>query len=355
MNEKEKVKKINLILIKMKNAMDIISKESKKWISSIETFEDYKIVKSKILKKFKNSFNLWKDNTKLNPEIKNHFAFKKDLKILNEAKLEINHFLSLKYEEIKNNIIKNKKIITSKIIDYTPDIQISSLHPLNIIKNKTYDFFTSLGFDFFESSEVEDVDYNFTKLNMDENHPARDMHDTFFSNKKNKVFRTHCTASTIRYLEKNVNKSSRVFSIGNVFRNDSDDSTHSHQFMQIDFAFVSRYANIPNLKWVLDEFLKSIFGKETKTRFRSSYFPFTEPSFEVDVMMNDTGKWIEILGCGMLHPKVLKRLGFSDEYKGFAAGIGVDRLAMLKYDLREIRDLYKNDVRFLKQFTMEEY
>ncbi len=232
-------------------------------------------------------------------------------------------------------------------------------HPLNLIIDDISNFFKKLNFELINGNEVADVLYNFDNLNITKNHVARDIHDTFFINDQY-ILRTHCTSNTALVLENNNNEDIRIFSYGNVFRKDEDDATHSHQFMQIDFVWLKKDFNLSNLKWIIDSLIKYIFGNKLKTRYRLSYFPFTEPSFEVDVecwncknkgcnICKKTG-WIEVLGAGMLHQNVINKTKLKGIDSGMAAGIGVERIAMLKYGIKDIRDFYNNDFEFLKQF-----
>lgn len=231
-------------------------------------------------------------------------------------------------------------------------------HILNIIIDQIYNFFDSLDFKIIFGDEITDINYNFEKLNISKEHPARMNNDSLFIS-ENILLRTHCTSSTAKVIENNHNEDIRIVSVGNVYRNDDDDATHSHQFMQLDLVWIKEKISLANLKWLVDNFLKIFFSPEIKTRYRLSYFPFTEPSFEVDIscfkcnnkgcsFCKDSG-WIEIMGAGVLHPNVLKQANITDK-QGIAAGIGLERLAMLKYEFNDIRNLYSNQYSINKQF-----
>lgn len=215
-----------------------------------------------------------------------------------------------------------------------------------------------MNFKIESGNEVVRTIDNFDKLNISKDHPARQGNDSFFIDEE-MMLRTHCTATTATVIDQNTSKDIRVVSFGNVYRKDDDDATHSHQFNQIDLVWVKDGLSLQNLKWLIHEMLKYIFGPKVETRFRLSHFPFTEPSFEVDMtcpycggngcaICKNTG-WIELLGAGMLHANVLKFAGVNIK-SGLAAGVGVDRLAMIKYGITDIRDLYSNDFRILNSF-----
>ncbi|WP_413379217.1 phenylalanine--tRNA ligase subunit alpha [Alkalihalobacillus sp. 1P02AB] len=241
-------------------------------------------------------------------------------------------------------------------------VQKGTKHPLTTVVEEVEDAFIGLGFTVAEGPEVEVDYYNFEALNLPKDHPARDMQDSFYFTEE-LLLRTHTSPVQARTMEKHKGKGPvKVICPGKVFRRDDDDATHSHQFMQIEGLFVDERVRMSDLKGVLDSFVKSFFGTDREIRLRPSYFPFTEPSVEVDVscgmchgkgcrVCKQTG-WIEVLGAGMVHPRVLEMSGFDPKkYSGFAFGMGVERLAMLKYDIDDIRHFYTNDMRFLAQFT----
>jgi len=233
-----------------------------------------------------------------------------------------------------------------------------SLHPISQIQQKICDIFGRLGFDIAEGPEVESDYYNFEALNFPKNHPARDMQDTFFVS-EDIVLRTHTSPMQIRVMEKTT-PPVRVITPGKVFRCDSD-LTHTPMFHQVEGLLVDTDISFGDLKGILTTFIHQMFDEKTSLRFRPSFFPFTEPSAEVDILCvmcrgkgcrvcSQTG-WLEILGSGMVHPALYENVGYaSGEYTGFAFGMGVERIAMLKYGIDDIRKFFENDIRFLQQF-----
>ncbi|MBQ9212100.1 MAG: phenylalanine--tRNA ligase subunit alpha [Clostridia bacterium] len=233
-----------------------------------------------------------------------------------------------------------------------------NLHPLTIVKNEMINVFLGMGFEVFEGPEIEDDDHNFTRLNVAKDHPARDMQDTFYID-EDILLRTHTSPGQIRVMDME-KPPIKVLSPGRVFRSDSD-ATHSPMFHQMEGLVVDKGITLCDLQGMLDKFVQQIFGPEVKTRLRPSYFPFTEPSVEVDVSCFECGGkgcglckhtgWIEVLGGGVVHKQVLANCGIDPEvYSGFAFGIGIERIAMLKYGINNIGLLFENDLRFLKQF-----
>ncbi|MBE2896595.1 phenylalanine--tRNA ligase subunit alpha [Pasteurellaceae bacterium HPA106] len=221
------------------------------------------------------------------------------------------------------------------------------LHPVTITINRVTQFFSELGFSVEQGPEIETDYYNFDALNIPAHHPARADHDTFWFD-VNRLLRTQTSGVQIRTMEKQ-HPPIRIMAPGRVYRNDYD-QTHTPMFHQIELLFVDKKANFTELKGLLHRFLRNFFEEDLKIRFRPSYFPFTEPSAEVDVM-GKNGKWLEVLGCGMVHPNVLSNVGIdSNEYSGFAVGMGVERLTMLRYNVTDLRAFFENDLRFLKQF-----
>ncbi|WP_209122047.1 phenylalanine--tRNA ligase subunit alpha [Alkalihalobacillus sp. BA299] len=234
-------------------------------------------------------------------------------------------------------------------------------HPLTAVVEHVEDVFIGMGFEVAEGPEVETDYYNFEALNLPKDHPARDMQDSFYITNE-LLLRTHTSPVQARTMEKYKGQGPvKIICPGKVFRRDDDDATHSHQFMQIEGLYIDENVRMSDLKGVLDTFAKRYFGEDRTIRLRPSFFPFTEPSVEVDVscgicggkgcrVCKQTG-WIEVLGAGMVHPRVLKMGGFDPKkYSGFAFGMGVERLAMLKYGIDDIRHFYTNDLRFLEQF-----
>ena len=223
-----------------------------------------------------------------------------------------------------------------------------SLHPINQVKYYILNMLSDLGFQEVDGPEIETEEFNFDMLNIKKSHPARQMHDTFYVENKNYVLRTHTSPVQIRSMLKS--KPPLAFtSAGKVYRKD-DDSTHLPMFHQIEGIYVDENVTFANLKDLIHQILHNLFGKDIKVRFRPSYFPFTEPSAEVDIL-SDTGKWLEILGCGIVNPVVIKNCNIDPEkYSGLAFGLGVERIAMLKYGVNDIRDFYKSNLDFLGQF-----
>ena len=281
--------------------------------------------------------------------------------LVNSAKTEILQ----KIEEIESKLKQeeiNKKLESEKIDVTLPSKKIirGSKHPLNRVIEEIEDLFVSMGYDVESGPELETDEYCFERLNLPKGHPARDMQDSFYITTEY-LLRTQTSAVQARTLMGNKDKTPiREIVPGKTYRRE-DDATHSHQFNQVEALVVDENISFANLKATLEIFMKHILGENTKLRFRPSYFPFTEPSYEVDVscfkcggkgcnLCKHTG-WIELLGAGMVHPNVLKMNGYDPEkYSGFAFGTGLDRLAMFKYGITDIRLLYENDIRFLKQF-----
>jgi phenylalanyl-tRNA synthetase alpha chain len=267
-----------------------------------------------------------------------------------------------KLEDFKSKS-NSENNLNSKIEDLTRPVsllELGSRHPISIIRDKIIDIFYKIGFNISEGPEMEDDWHNFTALNLPEHHPARDMQDTFFINKDpDLLLRTHTSSVQIRHMENN-KPPIRTISPGRVYRNE-DISARSHCFFhQIEGLYIDKQVSFADLKQTLIYFTKELFGK-SKIRLRPSYFPFTEPSAEVDIywglnsetdyrITKGTG-WLEIMGCGMVDPNVLENCKIdSNNYSGFAFGMGIERIAMLLYQIEDIRILYENDVRFLSQF-----
>jgi phenylalanyl-tRNA synthetase alpha chain len=220
------------------------------------------------------------------------------------------------------------------------------IHPLNAIVDRTLDIFVGLGYNVIDGPEMETDYYNFEALNTPPDHPARDMQDTFYLPDGN-LLRTHTSSVQIRYMEEN-DPPIRIIAPGRVYRRDAEDATHSAVFHQIEILAIDEGLTFTDLKGTIKVFLEEMFGS-VPIRFRASYFPFTEPSAELDVAWN--GRWLEVGGCGMVDPNVLKAVGYDPEvYTGFAAGFGVERFAMILHQIDDIRRLYTSDLRFLKQF-----
>lgn len=243
-------------------------------------------------------------------------------------------------------------------------IRTGNRHPLTRVIEEIEDLFLSMGYEIAEGPEVEKDYYNFEALNLPKGHPARDMQDTFYITEET-LLRTHTSPVQARTMEAKKGEPIRIICPGKVFRRDNDDATHSHQFMQIEGLVIGENIRMSDLKGTLDALAKRMFGEEREIRLRPSFFPFTEPSVEVDVSCHKCGGkgcnvckqtgWIEILGAGMVHPNVLEMAGYdSKKLSGFAFGIGAERIAMLKYGVDDIRHFYTNDIRFLSQFHRTE-
>ena len=280
---------------------------------------------------------------------------------VNEARDELE--VLIKSGEEKFAKLELERKLKEETIDITlPSTKVKrgSKHPLNRIIEEVEDLFVSMGYDVVAGPELETDEYCFERLNLPKGHPARDMQDSFYITSEY-LLRTQTSAVQARAMMANEEKSPiRIICPGKTYRRD-DDATHSHQFSQVEGLVIDKNISLADLKGTLEVFVRKMLGENLQLRFRPSYFPFTEPSYEVDVscfkcggkgcnLCKQTG-WIEVLGSGMVHPNVLKMNGYDpDKYTGFAFGTGLDRLAMFKYGITDIRLLYQNDVRFLSQF-----
>lgn len=279
--------------------------------------------------------------------------------LVNDLRGKIEAIIQAKEEERKKDELANA--LTSERIDVTmPGLadKFGSIHPINLVRNELIDVFIGMGFEIFEGPEIETDEFNFKLLNIPEDHPARDMQDTLYVG-DNIMLRTQTSSGQARVM---LDKKPplKIISPGKVYRAD-DDATHSPMFHQMEGLVVDKNVNLRDLKGTLEAFLKKLFDDNVKTRLRPSYFPFTEPSVEVDVscfkchgkgcsLCKGTG-WIEVLGAGMVNRKVFENCNINpDEYQGFAFGVGLERIAMLKYGIPDIRYFFENDIRFLKQF-----
>ena len=279
---------------------------------------------------------------------------------VNEAKQKLEALITEKKAEMKQKATEAK--LKAETIDITmpaKEVKTGGIHPLNHVVNDMIDIFQSMGFDVADGPEAETDHYNFECLNVPADHPARDMQDTFYLG-ENLLLRTQTSAAQIRTMETR-KPPIRVICPGRVYRADEVDATHSPVFHQLEGLVVDKGITMCDLKGVLEQFAREIYGKDTKVRFRPSFFPFTEPSVEVDVSCSECGGkgcrvckgagWIEILGAGMVHPNVLRSCGIDpDIYTGFAFGIGIDRITTTRYKISDIRLLFENDKRFLEQF-----
>jgi phenylalanyl-tRNA synthetase alpha chain len=267
---------------------------------------------------------------------------------INQAKQDLQGRLNVRREALE--VAELEATLVGDAVDVTlpgRGTSIGGRHPVMRTMARIESIFRSAGFGVRSGPEIEDDFHNFTALNFPEDHPARAMHDTFFF-PGGKLLRTHTSPVQIRSMvEEGV--PIRIIAPGRVYRCDSD-QTHTPMFHQVEGLVVDRGISLANLKAVLHQFVESFFEREAELRFRPSYFPFTEPSAEVDVLW-EKGKWLEILGCGMVHPNVLEAAGIdSEEFTGYAFGMGVERLAMLRYGVADLRTFFENDLRFLRQF-----
>lgn len=321
-------------------------------IDSAKALEEYRI-------KFLGTKGLVKS---LMGEMKN--VANEQKKAFGQSMNEFKQFAEGKYEEWKA-LTGNGEAATENNIDLTlpgDALPVGSRHPISLMRNRIVNIFQRLGFAVAEGPEIDDDFHNFTALNLPENHPARDMQDTFYiSTDPAWLLRTHTSNVQIHEMQKG-KLPIRIITPGRVYRNETI-SARSHCFFhQVEGLYVDEKVSFADLKQTLYFFVQEMFGKDVKVRFRPSYFPFTEPSAEMDIsclLCNGEGcnvckktGWLEILGCGMVHPKVLENCGIdSNKYSGFAFGMGIERPALLKYGIKDIRLFSENDVRFLKQFT----
>jgi phenylalanyl-tRNA synthetase alpha chain len=312
--------------------------QAKKDFASCSKLAELDHIKSKFLGKSGPITEAMKSLASLSPEEKP----KKGAEI-NQVKKQIEALLETSNLELNEKLEKEKIDVT---LPSRPKTK-GSLHPVMNTIDEISTIFHGIGFDVADGPEIEDDFHNFTALNIPESHPARAMHDTFYVNKEY-VLRTHTSPVQIRYMENNT-PPIQIISPGRVYRVDSD-ATHSPMFHQVEGLVINEDVNFANLKGVVQSFLQSFFEDENLTiRFRPSYFPFTEPSAEIDMSWNDG--WLEIGGCGMVHPNVLKHVNIDPEmYQGFAFGLGVERLTMLKYGINDLRHFFNHDLRFLEQF-----
>ena len=323
----------------MKEKINALQKEIKNYSGSgaegIEAFRMKYISKKSMIN------DLFEDFKKLSVEEKKEFG-----KSLNELKTQAKEkLLSLSNESLKKDSADNN-------IDYSlpaEDDTIGSLHPLRIVRNNIIKIFRDIGFSIEDGPEIEEDWYNFTALNFPENHPAREMQDTFFISKDpDVVLRTHTSNVQIRLMEKQ-KPPMRVIIPGRVYRNETISAKSHCFFHQVEGLYIDKNVSFKDLKDTLYYFAKEMFGSETEVRFRPSYFPFTEPSAEMDISWKNG--WLEILGSGLVDPNVLKNCDIDPkEYSGFAFGMGIERIAMLKYGIDDLRLFSENDKRFLKQF-----
>ena len=285
--------------------------------------------------------------------------------LVNVIRQEVTTFLEEKKEELEAKALEER--LASETIDVTlpgREVKVGNHHPITRVAEEIEDIFLSMGYEIAEGPEVEKDFYNFEALNLPPDHPARDMQDSFYISEET-LLRTHTSPVQARVMEQKKGEPIKIICPGKVYRRYSDDATHSHQFSQIEGLVVGENIRMSDLKGTLDLFAKKMFGADREIRLRPSFFPFTEPSVEMDIscfkcggdgcnVCKQTG-WIEILGGGMVHPNVLEMAGYdSKTMTGFAFGMGQERIAMLRYGIEDIRNFFTNDLRFLSQFNHTE-
>ena len=337
----------------MKNKLNALKDEASLNIQKAATLQEIDEIRVKYLGKKGEFTEISKSMRDLSPEERPAFG-----QMVNDVKTVITSLVEEKTNEIKEKVKKEQ--LESETLDISlPGREISTggLHPITETMNFLKNIFVEMGFDVAEGPEVEFTSYNFDALNIPETHPSRDLQDTFYMS-ENVVLRTHTSPVQARYMEKH-KPPFRMVCPGKVYRNDYDIS-HTPMFHQMEGLMVGPEVSFANLKAMLEQFVTRVFG-ETKVRFRPHFFPFTEPSAEMDVqcvickgegcrLCKHSG-WLEIMGCGMVDPAVLEAVGYdSEEVSGFAFGMGIERITMLRYGIDDLRAFFENDVRFLKQF-----
>jgi phenylalanyl-tRNA synthetase alpha chain len=312
-------------------------------IASVESLDNLEPLRVKYLGKKGELSQILRGMGKLSPEDRPSIGA-----LANEVKEDLQNRLEMAKNHLETAAIAAQ--IATETLDVTMPGSYRALgrqHPLNSTRDRMIDIFVGLGYTVAEGLEMETDYYNFEALNTPADHPARDMQDTFYLPNGN-LLRTHTSSVQIRYME-NHEPPIRVIAPGRVYRRDTVDATHSAVFHQVELLAVDKNLTFTDLKGTIKEFLNQMFGEDLPVKFRASYFPFTEPSAEVDVQWQ--GKWLEVAGCGMVDPNVLKAVGYDPEvYTGFAAGFGVERFTMVQHKIDDIRRLYNSDLRFLQQF-----
>ena len=344
----------------MKDKIEAIKQEVTKKIENLQDLKKLNELRVEYLGKKGKLTSILKGMGNLSPEERPKIGA-----LVNSAKEEIESRMKEIEQELEK-IELNKKLEKEEIDITLPSQKVrrGSKHPLNRVIEEVEDLFVSMGYDVVSGPELETDEYCFERLNLPKGHPARDMQDSFYITTEY-LLRTQTSSVQARTMMANEEKTPiRVIVPGKTFRRE-DDATHSHQFNQVEGLVVDKNISLADLKGTLEVFMKKMLGQNTELRFRPSYFPFTEPSYEVDVtcfkcggkgcnLCKQTG-WIELLGSGIVHPNVLKMNGYDpDKYSGFAFGVGLDRLAMFKYGITDIRLSYQNDVRFLNQFDRKD-
>ena len=321
-----------------------------------------------VRKEFLAEFNLVNDDLTKNEFLKNKYLSRKGIiaelfnlisEVSDKEKPEIGKKLNVLKKDLTRLINENEDSLNAKKNDRKINIdltlpgkipKIGSLHILEQTLNEVKEIFKSIGFGVAYGPEVDDEYHNFTALNIPEHHPARDMQDTFFIDRKT-VLRTHTSNVQIHLMEKE-DPPLRYIVPGRVFRNESIGYKSYCLFHQVEGIYINKRVSFAELKGCLEYFIKQMFGPKKKMRFRPSFFPFTEPSAEVDIWNDERSEWMEILGCGMVDPAVLANVGYNPNiWHGYAFGMGIERMAMLKYNIKDIRYFYNGDIRFMEQFS----
>jgi len=346
--------------------INILEKEAKEAINQTLDLSQLERIRIKYLGRKGEFNNLIKELPKMSEESKAHIGRR-----LNSVRNDLETLIDERLHKLKDEIIEEK--LRSEGVDVSMPgrgLSLGHLHPLTKVERRIEDIFQSMGFSIVFGPEIESEYYNFNALNIPQNHPARDMQDTFWlknpkssayakaladkqiPNPKNHLLlRTHTSPMQVRYMEKN-NPPFRIIVPGRVYRYEATDASHEIQFHQIESLMVDKNISLANLKAVFEEFFKKFFeNKKVEVRFRPGYFPFVEPGIEVDIRLGSNPKWLEVAGAGMVHPKVFEAAGYvPSDWQGFAFGMGLERLTMLCYGINDIRLFYSSDFRFLKQF-----
>lgn len=334
---------MTISLTEIESQLHTLQQESQKAIASLDNLTKLEELRVAYLGKKGQLSDILRVMGKLSPEDRPRIG-----SLANDIKEELQNNLEQQKLQLQQQKIQAQ--LASESLDVTmPGVSrpIGRLHPLQSTIDRVIDIFVGLGYTIAEGPQIETDYYNFEALNTPPDHPARDMQDTFYFN-DGRLLRTHTSSVQIRYME-NHQPPIRIVAPGRVYRRDTVDATHSAVFHQVELLAVAKGLTFTDLKGTIKEFLKQMFGDDLPTVFRASYFPFTEPSAEVDVQWQ--GKWLEVMGCGMVDPNVLKAVGYDPEvYTGFAAGLGVERFAMILHEIDDIRRLYNSDLRFLAQF-----
>ena len=339
----------------MEEKIKKIKEEALKEIESSKDFKSLTDLKVKYLGKKSELSLMLKQIGSVEPEKRKEIG-----KTVNQAFEEIKEKLTKELNKIKEKELQ--KEMEKEKVDITlpgKTFKLGKKHPLTIVLDEINDIFVSMGFTIVDGPEIETDYYNFEALNIPKNHPARDTQDTFYVS-DNLLLRSQTSPVQVRVMEK-TSPPIKIISPGRVYRADEIDSTHSPVFHQVEGLLIDKNVSMANLKKTLEIFVKKLYGDETKTRFRPHHFPFTEPSAEMDISCFKCGGtgcslcknegYIEILGCGMVHPDVLKRCDIDPEiYSGFAFGLGLERIVMMRYNINDLRLFYENDIRFLQQF-----